>query len=235
MKLSILIPSYKEGDNLKNILPKIKENLQKHDVEYEIIVIDTMEKMDNTEQICNENDVKYFKRENGNNYGDAIRTGIKRANGDYILVMDADGSHSPEELYKLIDGCEDYDLTIGSRYIKGGKTENNLILILMSWMVNIAYRLFLHIKVKDISNSLRIYKAEDIKKLKLDSNNFDIVEEILIKLCVKNKNYKIREIPITFKKRQFGQSKRKLIKFIFSYISTIAKLIKIKRRASKVR
>lgn len=233
MKLSVIIPSYNEADNLKILLPKLKQNLDLLNIEYEILIIDSMEKIDETEEVCKENNVRYVKREKGNNYGDAIRTGIQKAKNDYILVMDADGSHSPEELHKLIDGCENYDITIGSRYIKGGKTENNFILILMSWMVNVAYRVCLKIKVKDISNSLRIYKAIDLKKLKLDSDNFDIVEEILIRLCVKNKNYKIREVPITFEKRKYGKSKRKLIKFILSYIKTISKLIKVRRETNE--
>lgn len=233
MKLSVLLPSYNEAVNLNKLLPQIKDNLEKEEkLEYEILVVDSMQKTDNTKEVCEANDVKYFNRENGDNYGDAIRTGIAKAQNDYLLVMDADGSHAPKELSKLIKDCENYDITIGSRYIKNGKTENNFILIFMSWMVNIAYRLCLKIKVNDISNSLRIYKAKDIKSLKLESDNFDIVEEILIKLCLTNKDYKIREVPITFEKRKQGKSKRKLIKFIFSYIKTMKRLIKIRKEVN---
>ena len=142
MKLSVLLPAYNEEENLKILIPKIKKKLEEIDsLEYEILVVDSLEKKDNTDEICKENEVKYFKRENGDNYGDAIRTGINKAQNDYLLIMDADGSHSPEEITKLIKNCEDYDLTIGSRYIKKGKTKNNFILVLMSWMVNITYRI----------------------------------------------------------------------------------------------
>ena len=234
MKLSVLLPSYNEEENLKILLPQIKENLEKEEnLEYEILVVDSKEKTDNTKDVCEKNGVKYFNRENGEHYGDAIRTGIQKAQNEYLLVMDADGSHSPNELYKLIKDCENYDITIGSRYVKNGKTENNIILILMSWIVNVAYRICLKIKVKDISNSFRIYRAKDIKSIKLESDNFDIVEEILIKLCIKNKNYKIREVPITFEKRKQGKSKRKLGKFILSYISTMKRLMKIRKSTIK--
>lgn len=230
MNLTVLLPSYNEEENLKTLLPQIKENLEKaENLEYEILVVDSVEKTDNTKEVCEKNKVKYFKRENGDKYGDAIRTGIEKAQNDYLLIMDADGSHSPNELLKLIDNCENYDITIGSRYVKNGKTENNFILIFMSWMVNVAYRLCLKIKVKDISNSFRIYRTKDIKSIKLESDNFDIVEEILIKLSINNKDYKIREIPITFEKRKQGKSKRKLWKFILSYIATMRRLIKIRR------
>jgi len=233
MQISVLLPAYNEGENLKNLIPQIKQELEEENINYEIIIVDSMNKTDDTEEIAKENNVKYYHRENGDNYGDAIRTGILKAQNEYLLVMDADGSHSPKELKKLIKDCPNYDIIIGSRYVKNGKTENNIMLIFMSWMVNIAYRVCLKIKVKDISNSLRIYKTEDLKKLDLESNNFDIVEEILIKLCLFNKNYKIKEVPITFEKRKQGKSKRKLGKFILSYIKTMQKLIKIRRKTLK--
>ena len=233
MQISVLLPAYNEGENLKNLIPQIKQELEEENINYEILIVDSMNKTDDTEEIAKENNVKYYHRENGDNYGDAIRTGILKAQNEYLLVMDADGSHSPKELKKLIKDCPNYDITIGSRYVKNGKTENNIMLIFMSWMVNIAYRICLKIKVKDISNSLRIYKTEDLKKLDLESNNFDIVAEILIKLCLFNKNYKIKEVPITFEKRKQGKSKRKLGKFILSYIKTMQKLIKIRRKTLK--
>ena len=244
MQISVLLPAYNEGENLKNLIPQIKQELEEENINYEILIVDSMNKIDDTEEIAKENNVKYYHRENGDNYGDAIRTGILKAQNEYLLVMDADGSHSPKELKKLIKDCPNYDITIGSRYVKigvvlffifrnNGKTDNNIMLMLMSLIVIIAYRVCLKIKVKDISNSLRIYKTEDLKKLDLESNNFDIVEEILIKLCLFNKNYKIKEVPITFEKRKQGKSKRKLGKFILSYIKTMQKLIKIRRKTLK--
>jgi dolichol-phosphate mannosyltransferase len=226
MKISIVIPAYKEAENLDIILPKIKEVVK--ELDYEIVIIDTMEAIDNTEAICNKHGVNYFHREGGNTYGDAIRSGLQKVTKEYLLMMDADGSHSADDFCKMLTGCEEYDLTIGSRYMKGGKTDNPVILIFMSQIVNVCYRLLLGVKVKDVSNSFRLYQTKDVQKLKLTSNNFDIVEEILVKLTVDNKKYRIREVPITFNKRMYGESKRNLIKFAFSYISSLSKLVKIK-------
>jgi dolichol-phosphate mannosyltransferase len=225
MELSIVIPAYKEAENLDIILTKIKEVVK--DMDYEIIIIDTMEAMDNTEEVCTKHTVKYFHREGGNTYGDAIRSGFQKATKEYLLIMDADGSHSPDDFHKMFKDCTDYDLTIGSRYVKGGKTDNPAILIFMSQVVNVCYRIVLGVKVKDVSNSFRLYRTKDIQKLHLDCSNFDIVEEILIKLSVNNKKYRIREVPISFNKRMYGESKRDLVKFAFSYISSLSKLVKI--------
>lgn len=231
MTLSVVIPAYKESENLKVIIPQIQGALR--NVDYDINIIDTITKMDDTEEVCRKLGVNYYHREGGNLYGDAIRTGFKVAAKDHILIMDADGSHSPSDFSKMLKDAADYDLTIGSRYVTDGKTDNPKILVFMSWVVNVCFRLALGLKVKDISDSFRIYKSEDVKALQLDCDNFDIVEEIIIKLSVYHKNYRIREVPITFNKRMFGESKRDLIKFVFSYIATIVKLFNIKRKASK--
>lgn len=231
MTLSVVIPAYKEAQNLNLIIPKIQDALK--GVDHDINIIDTITPMDETEAVCSQYGVNYYHREGGNLYGDAIRTGFKVATKDHILIMDADGSHSPSDFSKMLNDAENYDLTIGSRYVTDGKTDNPWILVFMSWIVNVCFRIALGLKVKDISDSFRIYKSADVKALQLDCNNFDIVEEIIIKLSVYHNNYKIREVPITFNKRMYGESKRDLLKFAFSYISTIVKLFKIKAKAQK--
>lgn len=231
MGISIVIPAYREAENLAVLLPELQRVFQ--DVDHEIDIIDTMEPLDGTEDVCQKHGANYVRREGGNTYGDAVRTGFQVARKDRILMMDADGSHMPSDARRMMEGCEPFDLTIGSRYVAEGKTDNPAILIFMSKIVNVCFRIALGLKVKDISDSFRIYKAEDVKRLQLDCNNFDIVEEIIIKLALYNAPYKIREVPITFNKRMYGESKRDLVRFTFSYVQTIARLVRIKRKAMK--
>lgn len=232
MRISVVIPAYKEADNLDLLIPKIQMALSSIDA-YEINIVDTMEPMDSLPDICKKYGVNYINRKGGNSYGDAIRTGFQSAKFEYLMIMDADGSHSPSDFSQMIDCADNYDLTIGSRYVKNGKTDNPAILILMSYVVNVCFRLVLGINVKDISDSFRLYRTADVKILNLECSNFDIVEEIIIKLAVNHKNYRIREVPITFNKRMYGESKRDLVKFVFSYISTLVKLFKIKQNARR--
>lgn len=231
MSISIILPSYKEYDNLKIILPELLNELDSFLSDYEILVIDTIESMDDTPVLCSKyNFVKYINRENGNDYGDAIRTGIKYASYKYIIIMDADGSHPVNKVRELYNNItnDSFDVIICSRYIKGANSHNTFILKFMSFLVNIVYRIIFSLDVKDVSNSFRIYKSNMIKTINLESNNFDIVEEILIKLKSKYKNIKIKEIPVYFNKRMYGKSKRQLFKFILSYFKSIIKLYKIK-------
>ena len=233
--ISIILPAYQEAENLKNILPKLHESLKQLGVPYEILIIDTMQPMDDTREICYNNNASYFPREGGNLYGDAIRTGFFHAQGKYTVVMDADGSHNPEDIIRFYKEMKsgNYDLVIGSRYCKGGYTDNNFILKSMSWILNVTYRILFHLKVKDVSDSFRMYKTNQLKKLELECDNFDVVEEILIKLSLLKQEFVTKEVPISFNKRVEGESKRDLGKFIKSYLKTINRLLKIRRHARR--
>ncbi len=224
INLSIILPAYCEEENLRLLLPRIISTMSNLAINYEVLVVDTIEPLDNTRAVCQEYEIKYLNRKSGNNYGDAIRTGIQAAGGEKIIFMDADGSHSPEFILKLLEYQDSYDVVIASRYIKGGYTENSKILVLMSQILNITYSIFLNIKCKDISNSFKLYDASLIKSINLYCDNFDIVEEILYKLSKNNKQLRIKEIPYTFKARIFGKTKRNLLLFMISYLVTMLKL-----------
>ena len=223
--LSVVLPSYQEEENLRVLLPRLLESIQSLlKTGYEIIVVDTQEPMDQTGDACTHHGVRYIPRRGGNRYGDAVRTGIEEAQGKYVLFMDADGSHTPEFIPKLFEFAERYDVVIASRYIDKGHTENSMLLVLMSRMLNLTYSLVLNLPCKDVSNSFKIYRSAQIKQLKLLCNNFDIVEEILFKTRRRNLETTIKEIPYTFKKRMFGETKRNLFVFILTYVFTMIKL-----------
>ena len=230
--ISVVIPSYQEGENLRSILPRLAEQLSAIGVPHEILCIDTMEALDDTEAVCREFGASYVRRSGGNNYGDAIRTGFKAAQYAYTVVMDGDGSHDPKYLSEFYEAIrQGPDLIIGSRYTKGGDTENPFILKAMSYILNVSYRLMFGIRVKDVSDSYRMYRTEQTQALVLECDNFDIVEEILIKLSMSRQPYDIREVPIYFEERKAGVSKRKLGKFILSYLATMRRLKKMQRKA----
>lgn len=235
MDVSIVLPAYKEAQNLMTILPAINKCLENEPLSYEILVIDTVEKLDGTEEVCKSNHAHCISREGRNLYGDAIRTGFAHAAGKYIVIMDADGSHNPNDILRFYNEMQqkEYALIIGSRYCKGGYTDNNFILRFMSWMLNVTYRVAFGLEVKDVSDSFRMYSAQYVKQLELECDNFDIVEEILIKLKYSIKDFKVKEIPISFNKRDKGESKRDLMKFIGSYIKTMKKLLQIRNRAKQ--
>jgi len=224
LDLTVALPSYEEAQNLKTILPLLKKSLLDLNISFEILVIDTIDPLDNTKEICLENSACFIQREIGNTYGDAIRTAIKYAQGAHIVFMDADGSHNPELIKQMYAYKNDYDIVLASRYVEGGVTENSFILIFMSHIVNRIYSLVLNLDCKDISNSFKLYRLSQLKNIFLYSNNFDIIQEILVKIKRKNPDLRIKEIPFTFLKRNHGKTKRNLFIFVFSYFFSLIKL-----------
>lgn len=225
MELTVSLLAYGEAENLDRLLPEVIRVTEGITDDYEIRIVDGVKSMDNTEAVCRKYHVEYIHQAEPY-YGGAYRTAIKCARGRYFVILDADGSHDPGDIQRLYRKMEEgYDVVIGSRYVKGARTENGIISIMMSRCLNWVYRLCLGIKAKDISNSLRIYETRQLQKLCLECENYDIVEEILFKLKLEVPEIRMTEIPITFSKRVDGKSKRNLVKFIISYLKTLYKFI----------
>ena len=222
--LSITIAAYREAENLAGMLPIVKRAAEALTSSFEVLVVDTEQPMDDTPAICAANGVRYVARRGGNSYGDAVRTLIREANGTFILNLDADGSHSPEYFAPMWAERDRFDITIGSRYAPGGHTDNPLILVWMSYLVNLTFRVAFSINAKDVTNSFRLYRRDILTPLNLRSNDFDVLEEILIKTSVTVPPARIGEVPVTFARRKAGESKRKLVRFAFGYLKTLKDL-----------
>lgn len=231
--LSVVLPAYREAENLTFLLPQIRAAVAGLTPDYEILIVDTEQPIDNTAEVCAANGVRHVFRRGGNTYGDAVRTIIAEARGEYILCMDADGSHSPQYFAPMWAERQHFDITIGSRYAPGGHTENPAVLIWMSYVVNLTFRVAFSIKAKDVTNSFRLYRHAVLTPLTLESNDFDILEEILIKASVQQPGLRIGEVPVTFARRKAGESKRKLVQFAFGYFSTLRRLRSFARSARK--
>ena len=232
-QLSLVLPAYEEASNLEWLLPKLHEVAAQLAPEHEILVIDTVVPRDNTPSVCRRHNARCLPRQGGELYGDAVRTAVGHAAGEFVVLMDADGSHNPEYLLEMWRHRMTSDIVIASRYVRGGETENPALLIFMSLAVNVVFRLALGLKCYDVSNSFRLYRGADFRSLRLTCNHFDVVEEILLKLLAVNPGYRIKEIPFKFEKRKAGKTKRHLLTFALGYIVTLLRLIKLKRQAVK--
>jgi dolichol-phosphate mannosyltransferase len=234
-QLSIVLPAYEEARNLEALLPQLHEIAGKLASSYEILVVDTDTPRDDTPAVCGRYQARYVPREGGTLYGHAIRTAVKQARGEFVVLMDADGSHNPRFLRDLWEQRASADLVIASRYVSGGRTENPALLIFMSLAVNVVFRLVLGLKCRDVSNSFRLYRGADFRALSLQCNHFDIVEEILIKLITLHPGYRVKEVPCVFEKRKAGKTKRNLFTFALGYLATLLRMVRLKREALKHR
>lgn len=222
MGISVVLLAYKEADNLRVLLPQIIVNIQKTEEPYEILVIDTKEPLDDTQSVCKMFGARYINQELPG-FAGAFKTGIRYAKYNKFLIMDSDGSHNPKYIpaiyRKYVE--EKCDLVIGSRYVKGGHTEDAKSSIIMSKTLNLVFRFALGLQAKDLSTDYRMYDTAQLKRVRLFCQNYDVLEEVLLKLKLGNPSFRIGEVPISFVKRMYGESKRRLIPFIISYIKSL--------------
>ena len=151
--------------------------------------------------------IKVIKRIERGGLISAIYEGFKSSIGDYILVMDADFSHSPSHINHMVSEISgsDRDLIIASRYTQGGKiigwTPKRIFL--SKFATNLSKLIFGLSNVTDPMSGFFIVRRNVIRKMHFSTSGFKILLEIL----VKSKNLKVKEIPYTFSDRALGDSK----------------------------
>ena len=128
----------------------------------------------------------------------------------YIYEMDCDFSHNPDDLMRLKKACQDgADVAVGSRYCKGGKIENwPFSRWLLSYFANLYVRFVLLIPVKDSTAGFKCYTLRALSAVNLDVIHFKgYAFQICMKYAIIKHKYVIKEVPITFKDRLYGDSK----------------------------
>lgn len=219
MKILIILPTYNERENIAALINEILS--LKFDIH--ILVVDD-NSPDNTAEIVEkiaamDGRIQIIQREGKLGLGSAYLQGFHYAlqgDFDYIFEMDADFSHSPKYLPMLIEKIKDYDLVIGSRYIKGGKVVNwPAKRILLSYLANLYVRLFTGLPIRDSTSGFKCFRKEVLQSIALDQVESDGYSfQIEINFICWQKGYRICEIPITFEERRAGTSKmtRKIAK-----------------------
>jgi dolichol-phosphate mannosyltransferase len=142
-----------------------------------------------------------------------------------IITMDADFSHNPKEIPRLIEPIQrGYDLVIGSRYVKGGGTSDwGIFRMAVSKIANLITRVRIDANISDFTSGMRCYSTKLVKSMinDLHSHTYEIQIETIRQ--ANQRKFKIREVPITFMNRKKGKSKLSVneIKDFLSYILSL--------------
>ena len=213
-KVLVIIPTYNEKENLPRILDRLRAAVP----DAAVLVADDGSP-DGTGRLADERAAaddmvqvmhRAEKKGLGAAYIAGFHWGLERGY-DILVEMDADGSHAPEELPKLLDGIQrgGSDLVIGSRYVKGGKVKNwPKSRWLISRVGNLYCRLALGVHVHDITAGYRAYRADLLRELPLDQiESHGYCFQVDLAWRTINSGHTVREVPITFVEREFGASK----------------------------
>jgi dolichol-phosphate mannosyltransferase len=209
MDISVILPVVNERDNLRILIPRLQGLLEREKLTYEIVVIDG-NSTDGTREAADSLGARVVgERRRG--YAGALETGFAEARGDFLLTLDADLSHDPDFVPKMWRVRDRADIVIASRYVRGGVAYSDWIRRSTSWFLNIALSRMLALPVLDVSSGFRLYRREAVQELELESNNFEVQEEILVRAYTRG--FSLAEVPFVYFPRGAGSSHAKLFSF----------------------
>jgi len=215
MKNLVIIPTYNEIENIEKMIRKVMSLTNG----FHLLIVDDGSP-DATGQKVKDLQPEFKGRLHlqersgklglGTAYLHGFRWGLKR-DYEYLFEMDADFSHNPNDLSRLLSACTEDggDMSIGSRYIKGGKVANwdkkrLLLSFLASWYV----RIILWVGIKDTTAGFKCYNKKVLEKINFDAIVFKgYAFQICMKYAAVKHGFKVIEVPITFIDREFGTSK----------------------------
>lgn len=212
MKTLVISPTYNERKNIKLLVDMVLGNYP----DFDLLIIDDSSP-DGTSEKVKDLQSKYENlyleiRAKKSGLGTAYIYGFKWAldhKYDRIVQMDADLSHNPKDLPMLVKNLDEYDLVIGSRYIKGISVVNwPLRRLMLSYGANTYSRIITGMPIMDGTGGFKAWKSEVLSDIDLDSvrsQGYSFQIEMNFRAWIKD--YKIKEVPIIFSDRTIGQSK----------------------------
>lgn len=211
----IIIPTYNEKENIENIIRKVF-SLEKA---YDVLIVDDGSP-DGTGAIVKGLQTEFSgklhieERAGKQGLGTAYIHGFKWAlarDYGYIIEMDADFSHNPDHLIRLYNSCanDGADMSVGSRYVKGGEITNwPLLRKLLSYYASVYARIILRIKIKDTTAGFVCYTRKVLETIDLENIWFiGYAFQIEMKYTTIKTGFIVKEVPITFTDRILGTSK----------------------------
>jgi len=212
-KLSVVIPAFNEVETIERVLDRVAAAPLPAQVELEIIVVDdasTDGTQDKLEELAADgrHDFKLVQHETNQGKGAALRSGFAAAEGDFVLVQDADLEYHPRDYPVLLQPIleDSADVVYGSRFLGGPHRvlffwhyQGNKLLTLISNM-------FTDLNLSDMETGYKVFRKEVLEKLTLRSNRFAIEPEMTAKVA--KQQVRIFEVPISYSGRTYAEGKK---------------------------
>jgi dolichol-phosphate mannosyltransferase len=215
----LILPTYNEAANLEPLVRAVLPPLASGADEHRILVVDDSSP-DGTGRIADRlagelDSVEVLHRPVKEGLGRAYLAGFERAlqgGAGLVMEMDADFSHDPVDIPRLIAAAADADLVLGSRYVPGGGIENwGLARRLLSRAGTLYARAILGVPVRDLTGGFKCFRAEALRSLELSGIRAGgYAFQIELTYRVLRAGYRVREVPIVFRERRAGASKMDL-------------------------
>ena len=208
MILSVVIPVYNEKNTILDVLNKVN-SVRLEGVKKEIIIVDDFSQDGTRDFLCKlkDNNTRIFYHEKNKGKGYAVRTGLKHAGGDIIIIQDGDLEYDPNDYKKLIKPILSGESRVvyGSRFLGKHNPRYKFLYIgnrFLSFLTSLLY----FAKITDMETCYKMFTKDVLSKIKLRSKRFDFEPEITAKIL--KTRHKIKEVPIWYKCRDFKEGKK---------------------------
>ena len=212
MKVLVIMPTFNEAGNIKHAV----EELFIHNANVDLLIVDD-DSPDGTGELADQlaltnSRVKVMHRKEKQGLGAAYIAGFNygfESNYEFVVEMDADGSHRAEDLPKLLAVCQDNDLVIGSRYVKGGQTRNWPLR--RQWLSrggNLYAKIMLGTRLNDMTAGFRVFSVPFLKRMdlaRINARGYSFQIEMAYRTI--QLGGRTTEVPIVFVEREIGESK----------------------------
>lgn len=219
--VSVIIPVYNEEKSVEHVIKELKNILSTLSMEYEIVIVDDGSTDRSPEILSNIDGITYLAHTKNIGYGAALKTGIKIARGDVIVITDGDGTYPNEMIPELIKEMDQYDMVVGAR----AKNDPNIPFIRkpVKWFLGKLANYLAETDIPDLNSGLRAFRKDDtLRFYKILPSGFSFTTTIT--LAMHCNGYKVKYIPIEYRKRA-GKSKISPIKDTMNFIQLIFRTI----------
>ncbi len=215
MKVMVILPTYNEAENL----PLMVQRLFNLGIEHLKILIVDDNSPDGTGQIAdnlaqaNPTKMEVIHRSGKLGLGTAYIAGFSRAlkgDSDVIIQMDTDFSHPPEVIIQMLQQIKEFDVVVGSRYLKESHLDTNwgFLRKVLSWFANYYIRLVTGLKIKDTTGGFKCFRRSVLEMIALHKiKSIGYIFQTEMNYACQKKGFKMLELPIVFHQRIAGKSK----------------------------
>ena len=215
-----MVPCYNERAGLGPLLDMFEAQLKGSGVQFEYVIVDDGS-TDGTGEIPMREGIQVVRHDFNRGYGAALKTGIRAASHDWILIIDADGTYPVDRIPDLVKEAELCDMAVGARI--GANVSHSIVRRIAKWPIHRLADYLVNRHIPDLNSGLRMFKKElAMRYMRLFPDGFSFTSTITLALMADG--WRVRYIPIDYYKRE-GKSKVKPVKDAINYFTLVMRMI----------